>query len=378
MGTTPHYLPEIVIVLVSCAVAAAGLRLARGCESAERRNFIRIAILLSLAIIIAGCALAPVRIGSHFPRTLVAILRGAALVFAGFLVYNVFVWFLARSAQRFVPERRKLLQHAATAAVALPVAVGGVAFIQRNDLHLSDTDLRIPGLPEALRGLKIVLISDIHLSPLVSEKDLTRAIELANDTQADLAFVTGDLISTKGDPLDTCLRRLARLRANTGVFGCLGNHEVYAKAESYTAQAGARVGIDFLRSKSRQLHFGDSILNLVGVDYQRKGWPYLAGIDSLVVPGAVNILLSHNPDVFPAAAGMGFDVTFSGHTHGGQVNFEILHPGLNVARFATPYVHGLYEEGGRSIYVTRGIGTIGIPARLGALPEVALIRLCAT
>jgi predicted MPP superfamily phosphohydrolase len=194
----------------------------------------------------------------------------------------------------------------------------------------------------------------------------------------DLTFVTGDLITSKGDPLDICLRQLGRLRANAGVFGCLGNHEIYASAQEYTTIAGARLGIDFLRSKSRQLQFGDAILNLVGVDYQRKGGLYLAGTEALMVPGAVNVLLSHNPDVFPVAAGKGFDLTLSGHTHGGQVTFEFLHPSLNVARFWTPYVHGLYEKGGRSIYVTRGIGTIGIPARLGALPEVASIRLCAT
>ena len=61
--------------------------------------------------------------------------------------------------------------------------------------------------------------------------------------------------------------------------------------------------------------------------------------------------------------------------HGGQVNFEILHYGLNVARFYTPYVYGRYTAGRSSIYVTRGIGTIGMPARLGAPPEISMLRL---
>ena len=90
------------------------------------------------------------------------------------------------------------------------------------------------------------------------------------------------------------------------------------------------------------------------------------------------MLLSHNPDVFPVAARKGFPLTISGHTHGGQVRIEILGQDLNVARFFTPYVDGLYRRGDSSIFVSRGIGTIGLPARLGAPPEVALITLCRT
>jgi predicted MPP superfamily phosphohydrolase len=92
----------------------------------------------------------------------------------------------------------------------------------------------------------------------------------------------------------------------------------------------------------------------------------------------LNILLSHNPDVFPVAAKLGFDLTLAGHTHGGQVNFEILHHNLNIARFFTPYTMGEYRIGDAAAYVTRGVGTIGLPVRLNAPPEVTLIQLCAT
>jgi uncharacterized protein len=75
---------------------------------------------------------------------------------------------------------------------------------------------------------------------------------------------------------------------------------------------------------------------------------------------------------------MGFDLTIAGHTHGGQVTVEILHQTLNVARFFTPYTYGLYRRGPAALWVTRGIGTVGVPARIGAPPEIALLRLCAT
>ena len=89
----------------------------------------------------------------------------------------------------------------------------------------------------------------------------------------------------------------------------------------------------------------------------------------------MNLLLSHNPDVFPVAAKQGWDLTLAGHTHGGQVTVEILDRSLNVARFFTPFVYGLYHSGRSSIYVTRGIGTIALPTRIGAPPETALLRL---
>jgi len=116
------------------------------------------------------------------------------------------------------------------------------------------------------------------------------------------------------------------------------------------------------------------------VDYQsvseRKS--YLLGAERLTMPGAVNVLLSHNPDVFPVASKQGYQLTIAGHTHGGQVRIEILRPDINVARFCTPYVAGLYRRDGAAVFVSRGIGTIALPARLGAPPEVNLLRLCRT
>jgi predicted MPP superfamily phosphohydrolase len=92
----------------------------------------------------------------------------------------------------------------------------------------------------------------------------------------------------------------------------------------------------------------------------------------------VNVLLSHNPDVFPVAAGQGWDLTIGGHTHGGQIGVEILHHNVSPARFYTPYVRGLYKVDRVAGYVSTGLGTVGLPVRLGAPPEVSLIRLCAT
>ena len=194
--------------------------------------------------------------------------------------------------------------------------------------------------------------------------------------------MTGDLISGRGDPLDACLRRLSTLKADAGIVGCLGNHEHYSDAEDYATVQGGQLGIRFLRGQNIPLRFGKATVNVAGVDYQRMSQThtgYLRGAERMVVAGSLNLLLSHNPDVFPIAAAQGYDLTVAGHTHGGQVNVEILSRGINPARFFTPYVYGLYRlaRGGRtaSAYVSRGIGTIGIPTRVGAPPEISVLRL---
>ena len=120
----------------------------------------------------------------------------------------------------------------------------------------------MPGLPADLHGLKIVQLTDIHLSPFLSQRELDQAVSMANETQAHVALVTGDLITIAEDPLDLCLERLALLRADAGIFGCLGNHELYARVEDYTTQRGARLGLRFLRSAANPLRFGNATLNL--------------------------------------------------------------------------------------------------------------------
>jgi hypothetical protein len=168
-----------------------------------------------------------------------------------------------------------------------------------------------------------------------------------------------------------------RLRAEAGVWGCNGNHERYAGAEAEAAELAARYGIRILRGENATLRFGDAKLNLVGVDYQSLDDEPLQNVEELKVDGALNVLLSHTPWAFDRAVELGFDLTVSGHTHGGQVNLQIGRENLNPVRMYTPYIRGLYERDGKKLYVSAGLGTVGVPIRLGADPEVNLIRLCA-
>jgi predicted MPP superfamily phosphohydrolase len=275
----------------------------------------------------------------------------------------------------FQDDRRKFLKVSTAAVCAAPAVAMGYAIITRKDFQVNEVNLQFPNLPADLNGLRILQISDIHLGPFFLPSDLVRVVDAANGLRSDLVVVTGDLISDKYDPLDTCLHELQRLRHASGIWGCMGNHERYSHVEAYTQRKAQDLGMSFLRQQSQTLRFGNSRLNLVGVDYQPHG-PYLNGVEELMAGGDFNLLLAHTPEAFPAAAGMGFDLTLSGHTHGGQLNLDLMGTNFNVVDIKTPYTKGIYQLLHSTIYVNSGLGTIGLPARLGAPAEITLIRLC--
>ena len=394
MGTVANipgsrYLADLTALAFVCLIQAAGLWWIWRERAAVAAPWIRRTILAcgvaSFGALNLGFLLGFLRVSKHFTMWWPTWGRGFVIIWALLSVVWVAGFALLRGLSFATAKvhhssaRRGFLRLAQAAVIAVPAAaVGYGVFVQRFRLSLREQAISIPDLPPDLDGLRLVQITDIHLSPFLSERELERAIAMANETRAHIALVTGDLTTAPGDPLDACINQLARLRADAGIFGCLGNHEIYARSEHYVTARGAEVGMRFLRSAATNLRFGNATLNLAGVDYQRFGKPYLRTAGKLVQPGAFNLLLSHNPDVFPVAAAQGYQLTIAGHTHGGQVRVEILHQDLNIARFFTRYVDGLYRKGSSSIFVSRGLGTIGMPVRLGAPPEVALIRLCRT
>ncbi|MDQ2900582.1 MAG: metallophosphoesterase [Acidobacteriota bacterium] len=396
MHLSKHHLVDLMILL-PMAVSQIGIAalILRG----VRRRYSWIAVLLtSVFLTVAGMLMAIAELSTR-PRftglfwgqlrrtgvkwEYLGYLRAATFLWCfsalgAYLLYLLYSFLAPRIAVKFSPDRRNLIQLAGGAVIAAPFAVTAFgAIVKRVDFHVREVDIPIENLHRDLEGLRLLQLSDIHLSAFLSEKEFARVIDASNELRAHVGLITGDLISSPGDPIDACFRQLARLRTDAGSFGSMGNHEVYAHILDYAAQQGARLGIPFLRHEARQLRFGNASINFVGVDYEpfdRKP-NYLDGADKLIVPGQVNILLSHNPDVFPVAARQGYDLTVAGHTHGGQVTFEILTQTVNIARVFTPYVSGQYRLGKSSCYVTRGIGTIGIPMRLGATPEITLLRL---
>lgn len=295
------------------------------------------------------------------------------------------------------PSRRYLFQTTAVAVGIAPFAVSLYGYFgERLRFVVERVEVPIPDLPAALDGLRIVQLSDIHLSSYLPREEARRAVAMANELGAHLAVVTGDFITGHTDPLEDCVEELAALRAPLGVWGCNGNHEIYAREEARAAQLFQQAGMRLLRQRSAEVLHNGQALNLIGVDYQRSRAvdgppkPMLEGVEPLVRRDVPNILLSHNPNAFPRAAELGIELTLAGHTHGGQVQVEILDHHLSPARFMSDFVAGLYhrplgpagaqqiEQGQRRTafaYVNRGIGTVGTPVRFGAPPEITLLTL---
>ena len=294
-----------------------------------------------------------------------------------------------------LPERRYFLQTATYVAGAVPFVMVGYGFlIGRQNYGVQEVTVPIRALPEALDGLRLLQLTDVHASAYMPVAEIRRVVGLAREVEADLVLHTGDFITSRGDPLEAAILELARVEGRYGRFGCLGNHEIYAGVEDYTTELFGQRGVVILRGRSTELAINDARLNLIGVDYQRQPrglepeqWAsnFLKGVERLMRPGMPNILLTHNPNPFVRAAELGIDLTVAGHTHGGQVQVEILDTRWSPARFITPFISGLYqlpfpEHGAQStrhasLYVSRGIGTIAMPVRLNAPPEITLLTL---
>jgi uncharacterized protein len=311
------------------------------------------------------------------------------------------------AAEDFVPDpsRRTFFRTASVVAGVAPflgVMYGYAA--ERLRYEVRRIEIPLPNLPPQVDGMEIVQISDIHLSGYMTRESVRRAVDMANDVGADLAVVTGDLITGLHDSIADCVDQVRHLHAPLGVYGCNGNHEIYARAEDTAERLYQQAGMKLLRSESAVITYKGAQINLLGVDYQRERTPsgrkmqMLGGMEHLVRRDMPNILLSHNPNSFNRAAELGIELSLAGHTHGGQVQVEILDVSISPARFITDYVAGLYHrpllmpdipkrmgetiklmpnapKGLSALYVNRGLGTVGAPVRLGAPPEITHLVL---
>ncbi|MFQ5926950.1 MAG: metallophosphoesterase, partial [Terriglobia bacterium] len=141
---------------------------------------------------------------------------------------------------RVNPERRYFLQTATYLVGVAPFAVVGYGFFRRQRYTVEEVSIPIPNLPPALDGLRVVQLTDVHASAYMSVSEVQRVVAMANELDPGLVFHTGDFITSRGDPLEAAIDALARLRSRYGLFGCLGNHEIYARAEDDATQRFAR------------------------------------------------------------------------------------------------------------------------------------------
>lgn len=284
------------------------------------------------------------------------------------------------------PARRKFFRQTATTLGVVPFAAGAYGILYgRLNLKVTNPRISLSNLPAAFHGFRILQLSDLHIGPFMTAAEIRKVVEISNRAKPDLITLTGDFVTWDASTQYAVVDALSALTAPYGVWGCLGNHEIWTHTEaSITALFAAR-GFRMLRQQSAMVFQGRDFINLIGVDYQtRRGFgrrragfvrEYLEGVSSLMMPGATNILFSHNPNTFDRAAELGIDLSMAGHTHGGQVSLEFVDANISPSRLITPYVEGWFRRGSGQLYVNRGIGTIGLPMRIGAPPEITIYHL---
>lgn len=286
----------------------------------------------------------------------------------------------------FSPGRRQFLERTATAVSAAPfVACAYGLAIGRLNIETTRKRIRLARLPRAFDGFRVAQLSDLHIGPFMSAEEIRRVVEMTNGYKPDLTLLTGDYVTWDPTTQGAVVDALWELRAPFGVIGCLGNHELWTDCEASITRLFTRRNIRILRHERVAVLSGGDALNLIGVDYQsiRRRGPrpegvvrhYLEGVDKLMMADTANILLSHNPNTFDRAAQLGIDLSLAGHTHGGQVSLEFINKNLSPSRLITDYVRGWFEKSGSQLYVNRGIGTIGVPIRFDAPPEITVFEL---
>jgi hypothetical protein len=232
-------------------------------------------------------------------------------------------------------------------------------------------EVLVSGLRPEYDGLRIVQLSDLHVGPLLGARWVGARVAQVEALRPDLVLVTGDLVDQDGVLSESLAPAFRRLHARLGVWGVLGNHEIYAGLDRALRVFDAS-GITLLRDRAAEVAPG---LVLAGVDdlsarrqFGEDGHP----VDRTLVhrPPGATIFLSHSPWSVERAAELGVNLMLSGHTHAGQI-----WPFSYVVKLMYPYVAGRFDVNGMTLIVSRGTGFWGPPMRLFRAGEITAITL---
>lgn len=275
-------------------------------------------------------------------------------------------------------------QLGALAALTISILVLVAGWLGSRSLVVRDVEARVPNLPASFEGFRIVQVSDLHLGPQTSARFLERVTDAVRSLHPDMVAVTGDLIDDRAEDTRLFAEWLATLgQPSHGVYLIPGNHDVYAGWNEVHASLREHTSAHVLVNDSQLVTRGGGALAVIGLGDPAARGPLPAHASSAApdvgrafsgVPRGVPVLaFAHNPALWPSLASQGAMLTLSGHTHWGQ--FALPRRGWSLASPFLEHAMGAYQEGNALLYVHPGTGFWGIPFRLGAFPEVAVITL---
>jgi predicted MPP superfamily phosphohydrolase len=249
-------------------------------------------------------------------------------------------------------------------------------------LVVTRAELTLPAWPPQLRGLKVALLSDLHVgSPFWNLQALSRLVQRTNAEQPDLVLLAGDyqVNEIPGGVFvapEAIAKVLAELKAPLGVIAVLGNHDWWNDGERTRTAFTAR-GISVLEENAKPLEHHGARFFVVGLADQITRPSNVRAALATAPPGAATLLLVHEPDVFETLPSLDLapTLTLAGHTHGGQVRLPLLGRPMVPSEFGQRYAYGHVVENGRHLYVTSGVGTSILPVRFFVPPEIALLTL---
>jgi predicted MPP superfamily phosphohydrolase len=276
-------------------------------------------------------------------------------------------------------SRRRFLARATYAYAGVGAALSGYGIWSAERLpEVTRRTLWFPDLPPGLEGLRLLHLSDVHAGVHMEEDKMRALVALANAQGADLIVQTGDMIDIDPRYIPPYVRAFRDLRAPLGVVTVLGNHDRYT-GESAVIRGVREAGQAFVRNGTHLIERGGATLALVGIDDPRSWTADDPQPEDIALalrqapPEAFRVLLAHRPGAFDGAVPHRIPLTLAGHIHGGQFYLPVL--GWSAGRLITKYVMGHFQHGGSQLYVSRGIGVVGVPIRVFVPPEIALLEL---
>jgi uncharacterized protein len=277
-------------------------------------------------------------------------------------------------------KRRTFLRLAGGTALAAGLGggiAGYAAAFEPNNVTIERKQVRLPNLPNAFDGFRIVLLTDLHLHPFTRTELIIRTVEMSNAIEPDLILLGGDFVCGFAEAVFELAPILESLNAKYGLFAVLGNYDYYRGA-NIVLDGLRRASIPVLINEGVKVTVGASSIFLAGIDSASAGQPDPSAAFLARKNEAVSLALVHEPDYISELSRLvQVDLQLSGHTHGGQVRIPGLGP-IVLPELGHTYVEGLYRVGPSQVYTSRGIGMVGVPFRFNCPPELTEITLSQT
>ena len=234
--------------------------------------------------------------------------------------------------------------------------------------------------------LRIGVISDTHVAaPHTDVARVERLVARMNAERPDVVVLLGDYAGGHEPAIRRARSEQSEILRGVEVFGGLsaplGVHAVLGNHDSWyddAAIAGGlnRAGVRVLDNRAERIARPRGpfwFAGLADMESPREP-PRVSATLGQVADGAPVIVLTHWPDPFVDVP-RGVALTLAGHTHCGQVNLPLFGRLVHASRMSKRWACGGYDEGGRKLFVTGGVGVSILPVRFRAPPEVVILTL---